>query len=145
LGVLFRGGHTWDELARAIQGSSEDPEFLLSIINDISIYGTKSKHVFKAIQTIKDWSSYTADKNQLPFKIAEGGKILRSPDRKQGLADVTRETLNNTAKLLFEPQESFDPLGLNTNRLKALSVFVASIVLSLALAESVSPSGFRWS
>lgn len=92
IGCTLPRGHTWDELARAIQGSSEDPEFLLSIINDISLYGTKSKHVFKAIQTIKDWSSYTADKNQLPFKIAEGGKILRSPDRKQGLADVTRET-----------------------------------------------------
>lgn len=53
------------------------------------------------------------------------------------------EPLNKTAQLLFEPEESFDPLGLNPNRTRALSVFVASIILSLAFAESVSPSGFR--
>lgn len=206
----FKGSHTWPQIG------SQRQEV------------TKTKG--KVLYSVGPWSAYTADKNKLPFKIAEGGKILRSPDRKQGLADVTRETfrikefrlsdaivysyfrdmrfvlltcllmgfslwwfyvpeqllekpaalcspdlgqvvrvvrdtfvnqissnhhvsspcdcgepLNNTAKLLFEPQESFDPLGLNTNRLKALSVFVASIVLSLALAESVSPSGFRWS
>lgn len=49
------------------------------------------------------------------------------------------------AKELLESQQSFDPLALDKkNRVKALSVFVASIVISLALAESVSKDGIRF-
>lgn len=42
------------------------------------------------------------------------------------------EPLNNTARRLFEPQETFDPFGLNPNRIAALSVFVASISVWLS-------------
>lgn len=56
--------------------------------------------------------------------------------------------LNKTARLLFSPDESFDPpylvkLGQHPCRLvRPLSIFVASIILSLALAESVSVNGY---
>jgi len=36
------------------------------------------------------WKPYQANRNQLPFKIAEGEKLLRSPERKEGLADIIR-------------------------------------------------------
>lgn len=51
------------------------------------------------------------------------------------------EPLNKVARGLFEPNSPFDPLCLENStrrRVKAVSVFVASIVLSLALTESVS-------
>jgi len=52
------------------------------------------------------------------------------------------EPLNKAAKFLFDPPDTFDPLGFDcSKKVKALSVFVATIVLSLALAESVSPNG----
>lgn len=57
------------------------------------------------------------------------------------------EPLNKVARDLFEPNSTFDPLCLENStsrRVKAFSVFVASIVLSLALTESASASGFRW-
>lgn len=52
------------------------------------------------------------------------------------------EPLNRAAKDLFQEPPAFDPLEfLNKGRVRALSVFVASIVLSIALAESISQSG----
>ena len=54
------------------------------------------------------------------------------------------EPLNSVAKDLFE-EPAFDPLGIKkTGRVKALSVYFAAIVLSLALAESVSQNGIRF-
>ena len=51
------------------------------------------------------------------------------------------EPLNSAARDLFE-EPPFDPLGINnTHRIKALSFFMASIILSIALAESVSQNG----
>ncbi len=90
----------------------------------------------------------------VPEQLVEKPATLCSPDLEQ-VVRVVRDTfvnhicstlrvsspcdcgepLNNAAKLLFEPQESFDPLGLNTNRIKAPSIFVAAIVLSMALAK----------
>lgn len=50
--------------------------------------------------------------------------------------------INRAAKDLFQEPPAFDPLEfLNKGRVRALSVFVASIVLSIALAESISQSG----
>lgn len=46
----------------------------------------------KIICSIGPWTPHTANKSQLPFHIERGRKVLRSPERKQGLADVTRET-----------------------------------------------------
>jgi len=57
------------------------------------------------------------------------------------------EPLNKTAKLMFQEQETFDPLSIDepTARrqalIKALSVFIGSILLTIVLAESVSPAG----
>lgn len=52
------------------------------------------------------------------------------------------EPLNRAAKDLFQEPPAFDPLEfLNKGRVRALSVFVASIVLSIALAEYISQSG----
>lgn len=52
--------------------------------------------IYEAHFFIGHWEAYTAKKEQLPFQIDEGGArktpLLRSPDRKQGLADITRET-----------------------------------------------------
>lgn len=44
---------------------------------------------------------------------------------------------------IFLGSPPFDPLGISSRRarLQALSVFMATIVLSLALAESVSAEG----
>lgn len=54
------------------------------------------------------------------------------------------EPLNNTAKDLLEPKESFDPLGWKPNQYRcSVPVYVGAIVLSLALAESISLYGFR--
>lgn len=50
------------------------------------------------------------------------------------------EPLNNAVRHLCE-ESYFDPLQLNYSRLKSFSVFVASILLTIALAESVSHSG----
>ena len=58
------------------------------------------------------------------------------------------EPLNKAAQDLFKPEEeAFDPLDLNkkNRRLRAVSICVASIIISMALAESVSSSGFCWS
>lgn len=57
---------------------------------------------------------------------------------------VKGEPFNQTAKDLLCPKESFDPLRINNQgRLRAFAVFVASIVLSLALTEYISPYGIR--
>lgn len=57
------------------------------------------------------------------------------------------EPLNKTAKKLFEEQESFDPLGQIDNERqslkKGLAISYATIVLCLALSESVSMDGIR--
>nr|POE44790.1 hypothetical protein CFP56_76685 [Quercus suber] len=46
----------------------------------------------RIICTTGPWTPHTANMSQLPFHIKRGRKVLRSPERKQGLADVTRET-----------------------------------------------------
>lgn len=182
----------------------------------------------KIICSIGPWTPHTANKSQLPFHIERGRKVLRSPERKQGLADVTRETgrikefrlkdallysymydlrfalltclvigfsiwwmavpepllvspkalcspdlemlvnvardtyvnkvcsthslpspcecgepLNNSARYILEKEE-FDPIKLHPNRRRAAYIYIAAIVLSLALAESVTTEGFRW-
>lgn len=46
----------------------------------------------KAIHSVGPWLPLRANQNDLPFKLRKRGrKILRSPDRKKGLADVLRE------------------------------------------------------
>jgi len=57
LGCTLPRGHTWNELAHSIQGEINDPEELLSIVNEIVIKGTKSKHVFNGLEVLKDWSA----------------------------------------------------------------------------------------
>lgn len=53
------------------------------------------------------------------------------------------EPLNESARLLLFEKDRFDPLDLKENRkLRGLSVYVGVIILSLALAESVSRNGF---
>lgn len=49
------------------------------------------------------------------------------------------EPLNNAARDLLKEPLPFDPLDMA--KLKALSVFMASIILSLVLAESISHHG----
>jgi len=53
------------------------------------------------------------------------------------------EPLNNAARHLLENKEHFDPLGIyNQNaRVKAVTVYLAAILLGLALTESVSQYG----
>lgn len=182
----------------------------------------------RIICTTGPWTPHTANMSQLPFHIERGRKVLRSPERKQGLADVTRETgrikefrlndallysymydlrfalltclvigfsiwwmavpepllespmalcspdlkmlvnvardtyvnkvcsthslpspcecgepLNNAARYILEKDE-FDPIHLHPNKTRAVSIYIAAIVLSLALAESVTTEGFRW-
>lgn len=181
--------------------------------------------------SIVPWVAHVSNRKQLPFKIAGGQKILRSPDRKEGLADIMRtssrikefklsdaiiyshirdgrflllvclllgfalwwylapeqllvkpgalaapdigvlvqvcrdtfihhicsihhvpspcdhcnEPLNKEARILFENKDCFDPLQIdNQSRVRAFAVFVAAIVISLALTESVSVNGVRW-
>lgn len=57
------------------------------------------------------------------------------------------EPLNKTAKKLFEEQETFDPLGQIDNERqtlkKGLAISYATIILCLALSESVSMDGMR--
>lgn len=54
------------------------------------------------------------------------------------------EPLNNVSRKIFE-ESAFDPLEIKKTsenaKIKALAVFVASIIRSLALAESVSQHG----
>lgn len=52
------------------------------------------------------------------------------------------EPLNNEARKLLEPN-SFDPLGLEKpkSRAKALAVYSAAVLLTIALTESVSSNG----
>lgn len=56
------------------------------------------------------------------------------------------EPLNKAARDLFE-EPSFDPLELNKTRhnarIKTLSIFVAYLIISLALTESISQHGIN--
>lgn len=53
------------------------------------------------------------------------------------------EPLNNAVRDIFDEHTSFDPLGIYNSRARALalSTLIASIILCIALAESVSPEG----
>lgn len=98
----------------------------------------------------------------IPEPLLENPGALCSPDLEH-LVNVVRDTyvkkvcsthnlptpcecgepLNRSARLLLEKEE-FDPMQLHPNRRRAAYVYIAAIVLSLALAESVTTAGFRW-
>lgn len=96
----------------------------------------------------------------VPEQLLEGPGILCSPD----IARLVKETfidqvcsehhvsspcdcgepINNQVREDFSKLEFYDPLNFApSNRMKAASVLVASVILSLVLAESISQSGIH--
>lgn len=70
--------------------------------------------------------------------------FLHHPCSIHEFPSTSREAaLNQATKDLLSPQDSFDPLGIESwgKRKKALAFFVTTIVISLALSESVSLNG----
>lgn len=74
--------------------------------------------------------------------------FLHHPSSMNDLPSTSREVaLNQATKDLLSPQDSFDPLGIESRekRKKALAFFVTTILISLALSESVSLNGVNLS
>lgn len=78
---------------------------------------------------------YTAVKDTFIHNVCATHPAISSPCE-------CGEPLNNEVRRLLEP-DTFDPLGLDRpkSRAKALAVYLAAVLITVALTESVSPNG----